>query len=186
MGEKLVLGLDVSTSVVGWTFLDTAFCVVGMGHFGFKGCDTLWDKADRAEEEFAGILQSYGHPVAFFVEESLQKFSTGMSSASTINLLTKFNGLCSYIVRSQLGIDPQYVSVNHARKVCGIKVQRTSVCGKSAKEQTFDWAIAGPLQTLAQGFKTVNTKDGSLKYQAYHYDEVDSYVIARAGAAEMR
>jgi hypothetical protein len=108
-----------------------------------------------------------------------------MSSASTLNLLAKFNGLVSYQVRNLLALDPQYVSVNHARKLCGVRIEKTSKCGKSAKDQTFDWAIAGPLKEIAASFKLVNTKDGSVKYQGYHYDEVDSYVIARAGLAEL-
>jgi hypothetical protein len=178
-----ILGLDISTSVIGYTFLGPDMSVVEMNHIDFKGCNTLWEKADHAGKVLNALWGRYT-PRQFFIEESLQKFSTGMSSASTINLLTKFNGLVSYIVRGQLGMDPNYISVNHARKLCGIKVERTSKCGKSAKEQTFDWALRGPLAERAKAFKLVNTKDGSIKYQGYHYDEVDSYVIARAGLVE--
>ena len=64
-------------------------------------------------------------------------FQKGMSSAATITTLMRFNGIVSYIGRGILIVDPIYISAAHARKLCGIKMQRTKVAGMSGKEQVF-------------------------------------------------
>ena len=171
----MILGLDVSTTCVGWTLLDDAGNLVKMGHIDFKKCNTLWEKADHVDSELLSVVQLNGAPTRVYVEESLQAFRPGLSSAATLSMLTKFNGLTSYAIRNIVGYDPLYYAASTARKVCGMKIQKTSVCGKSGKEQAFEWMIKGPLK----GVTLPKTKNGT--YKSFVYDEVDSYIIALAG-----
>jgi hypothetical protein len=178
-----VLGLDISTSITGICVLESNNRVDEptihiIDRIEFKSGDSIWKKADMARNFFetdAAFLAATSGLDAVFVEESLQSFRTGFSSAATITTLAKFNSLLSYFVRQKFSTDPVYLAATSARKTCGIKVMKTSVCGKNAKDQTFEWAMAGPLQHINWPKK----KSGEPKDWAR--DAVDSYVIARAG-----
>lgn len=193
----LVLGLDVSTSCVGVCVVDAhvepdkkGSNVVLLTHIDFKGCETLWDKADVVGKFLASISVDVqlmrvtaGHPFvqAVCVEEPLMGFRTGMSSAATITTLMKFNGIVSYLARQVFSIDPEYISASHARKQCGVKVQRVSKCGKSGKEQVFEHMCANDLQHVQWPMKkrSANIVD-------WARDETDAYVIARAGSLQFK
>jgi hypothetical protein len=177
-----ILGADVSTSCTGLCLVETNNNVVTdapvwLTHVSFEKCKTFWDKVDLVESfidnhtEFKSVQHVY-------VEESLQMFRPGMSSAATISTLNKFNAIVSYFLRQTTSLEPQYIAATSARKTCGIKIQRTPVTTLSAKEQVHEWALreGGPLCTRC--FE--RTKTGKLKN--YVLDEIDSYVIARAGA----
>jgi Holliday junction resolvasome RuvABC endonuclease subunit len=175
-----ILGLDVSTSVTGVALVekvDDAITTLALEHIEFKDCKTLWEKVDKVKVFFESFLKEHS-PDSFFVEESLMGFRTGMSSAATITTLAKFNGLVSYTVRNLLGKDPSYIAATSARKRCGIKILKTSECGKNGKQQTFEWAMAGPLKD----HKWPTKKNGEPKDWAK--DVTDAYVIARAGALQ--
>lgn len=179
-----VLGLDVSTSVTGYTVLEgTAddFKIVEMGHIDFSKCKDYWEKADLLRTSIIDLVTNYHGLDEVYIEEALLGFRTGMSSAQTITTLMKFNGLASWFVHEWLQHgekNPKFVAATHARKLCGIPVQQTKKCGKTAKEQVFEWAITGPLKDV----EFEKTRTG--KYKPFNYDRVDSYVIARAGLIE--
>lgn len=193
----LVLGLDVSTTCVGVSVVDAhvepdakGSNVVLLKHIDFKGCDTMWDKADVVSKalvslpaDVAFLLATAGHPFihTVCVEEPLMGFRAGMSSAATISTLMKFNGIVSYLSRTVFNMDPEYVSAAHARKVCGVKVQRVSKCGKSGKQQVFEHMCENDLQHVAWPLKKRSTK-----VVDWAMDETDAYVIARAGAIQHR
>ena len=131
----LLLGLDISTSCTGFCVLNKSGDVVLLDYEDFKGCKDFWEKADRVEEKIKNILgklKSLGRIEKVFVEESLQKFRPGLSSAKTLTTLSKFNGITCYLVRSHTECSPEYLNVNTARKLVGLKVIR----GKDTKEQT--------------------------------------------------
>ena len=69
------------------------------------------------------------------IEENLQSFRTGFSSASTINKLARFNGALSYALGASLNCPVISVNVIKARKKIGIKLQKERDCGISTKEQ---------------------------------------------------
>lgn len=193
----LVLGLDVSTACVGVCVVDAhvepdmkGSNVVLLAHIDFKGCDTLWEKADVVSKFLASTpvsvqlaLSTAAHPFIHTVciEEPLMGFRTGMSSAATISTLMKFNGIVSYMSRAVFKFDPEYVSAAHARKLCGVKVQRVSKCGKSGKQQVFEHMCKNDLQHV-----TWPNKKRSAKVVDWAMDETDAYVIARAGAIQHR
>ena len=155
-----VLGLDVSTSVVGWCVLDNQQAVVAMGHIDFKGCNNMWEKADVALKELQNIEIAHAPFTKICIEEPLLGFKTGQSSMATISTLLKFNGLLSYGARSIFKLDPVMISSGTARKTCGMKIQRVSKCGLSGKEQSFQWCVdpvSGPLKHLEPNFPRTKT-----------------------------
>lgn len=177
--SRLVLGLDVSTSCTGLCIADAdeesnkgEKFVRLLDSMQFKGCKSLWEKADEVEKKLLEFKNS-GITV-FALEEPLMGFRTGMSSAATITTLMKFNGIVSYIGRQIFGLEPVYISSSTARKTCGIKVQKTSKVGISGKEQVFSYMMENDLSHVTWP-KKKNGNDVD-----WSRDAVDAYVIARA------
>lgn len=184
----ITLGLDISTTVTGIAVLESDPQaehpkILLLDHIEFKGCETLWEKVDVVDQYLSEVATRVLGPVPrirkfdrMCIEESLQSFRPGFSSAATIVTLAKFNGLVSYLGRKRLGLEPTYIASGTARKRCGIKVQRTAAAGgKNAKQQCFEWCMAGPLKQHVWPLK----KNGDPK--DWSHDVTDAYIIARAG-----
>ena len=117
------------------------------------------------------------NPRAIFIEQNLQKFRRGFSSAHVINTLARYNGMCSLVVYDIFGIQPIYVNVNEARKKLSIKVKR----GENAKEKVFEWAqnasdFAWPTKVLKSG-----PRRGLEILHPKCYDMADALVTVTAG-----
>ena len=83
----LILGLDISTSCTGFCVVNEENKVIFLDYENFKGCKDFWEKTDRIEEKIISILaeiKPLGKIEKVFVEESLQKFRPGLSSAKTL------------------------------------------------------------------------------------------------------
>ena len=97
-------------------------------------------------------------------------FRAGFSSAKTLTLLSKFNGVVSWLCYDVFGIPPEYDSASSARKQAGIKVPR----GQKAKQ-----VVLEHLLNNEPAFKIEYTKHGNPKPESY--DLADAIVIAKAG-----
>jgi hypothetical protein len=106
-----------------------------------------------------------------FVEESLQAFRPGFSSAKTILSLAKFNGILCWMIWEEMGIRVKYIGSTTARKNCGIKI----VKGIPAKQQVMDWMLQN------ETWFKVEYKKNSTNIKDHFYDMADSFVIAKAG-----
>jgi len=99
----MILGLDISTSITGYTILDLDGQTQEIGHWNFtnkKTFPTLFSKA----LEIRGQLSELEYPIDYvYIESALSMFAMGRSSASTISLLTKFNGIVSWICYETFG-----------------------------------------------------------------------------------
>tara|TARA_R100000008_G_scaffold86081_1_gene77813 strand:+ start:41 stop:571 length:531 start_codon:yes stop_codon:yes gene_type:complete len=168
----MILGLDISTSITGATILNkkgevllnTSFDLRNKKHF-----PSLYEKANHVSEmlDMYYIKHFFEH---IYIEESLQAFRPGFSSAKTLMTLAKFNGIVSYICKRQFGIEPQYIPAISARKTCGIKIPR----GTKAKEVVLQHVLDNE-----DNFLIEYTKHGNPKPETY--DRADSLIIARAG-----
>jgi len=181
MGEA-ILGLDVSTSVVGVSIVDPTVEPVDGAHIKlldrieFKGCTTFWSKADAVQAYLVQLRAAYPDMIGrVAVEEPLMGFRPGMSSAQTITTLMRFNGIVSYLARGVFLCEPEYVGSAHARKLCGIKLQRTAVGGPQ-KEQVFAHMSQNDLRHVSWPTKR------SGRIVDWSRDACDAYVIARAAA----
>jgi len=170
----IALGLDISTSCIGICLLRENEILL-LDHLDLKKYKTLWTKSDEFRIKITEILNSFGKIDVLAIEEPLLGFSKGMSSASTITILMKFNGMTSLISRDIFGLEPTYISAASARKLCGVKLQKTSVAGMSHKEQVFKHMCEHDLSHVVW---PLTPKSGSIV--GWSRDATDAYVIARA------
>lgn len=200
---SIILALDVSTSCTGLSIIDSTVApddkgshIMWLEAIEFKHCKTFWDKADQVERVLKNIAEQMflRGPVhgldqvwnyrsgqerldRIVLEEPLMGFRPGMSSAQTITQLMRFNGIVSYIARNVFKLEPEYIGSAHARKLCGMKLQRTAIAGPQ-KEQVFAYMAANDLKHVTWPV----TKTG--KTVPWSRDATDAYVIARAAAIE--
>ena len=179
MKSSYSLGLDISTSCTGLAALDAAGDVIAFSYCKPAG-DTLVAKADMLGcfiKEWCDH-QTTGPLKAVYIEQNLQRFRRGFSSAQVINTLARFNGMISYIVYRDLGIQPVYVNVNEGRKSLGIKIAR----GSNTKEEILKWCslqypdISWPEKKLKSG-----PRKGLVIQDDCCYDIADAIVTAKAG-----
>ncbi len=178
-----VLGLDISTSVIGYCVVESDDkSIVELGHISLKNVEGLFNKVDFAVPKIAALM--VGLSVSkVYVEEAVMMFSAGMSSAQTILTLAKFNALVSYHVRNQLGdANIVWVKPNEARKTCGIQLTTKKKAGVGQKEQTFQQLTAP--NGLLSHVKWDMTKTNKVKPESY--DRADAFVVAYHGAVKAR
>ena len=174
----MILGLDVSTSITGATVLDDTGEIVYNTAWDTRKFKDIFKKATYVKEQIHDLYDKYGlnhysHTgntiEHIFIEQSLQSFRSGFSSAKTLSTLSRFNGIVSWLCFDIFDIEPEYVAATTARKLAGIKVPR----GQKAKEVVLRHVEkAGLLQVE-------HTKHGNPKPQ--FYDRADSIIIAKAG-----
>jgi hypothetical protein len=175
-----VLGLDVSTSTVGWAIVESEdMSLIKLGHWSLKKVDGLFHKTDHVLNNLQQlmIVNNVSSPV--WIEEPALMFTMGMSSAQTIATLIRINSMISYGIHSNLKAKVSYVKPGEARRSCNLTLTtKAKAGGKSQKEQVYLQltAVNGYLSHI----KFPLTKTGKPKPE--NYDETDAYVIARHGA----
>ena len=177
----MILGLDISTSNTGWCILDESTGdLVDIGFINLSKKKNLIDKAEVARLEIERLVAKYNIS-RIAVEENLQSFRSGFSSAHTLSTLARFNGIVSYIVFLKTGLHVQDINVSTARKNAGIKVKREKICGISTKDQVLGW-VAGELPSFTWPVRTPTRgkNKGKEIFVNQCYDMADAYVIARA------
>ena len=181
------LGLDISTSCTGVCLMDNAGKMLKIDFVDLKKCDNLWLKADRLKSFMLQFLSPKEREslTGIFVEQNLQVFRRGLSSAATLMTLAKFNGIACYILRQIFEIDPISLNVNEARKSVGLKVISKKRGGKPTKEQVIDW-VSIQLKGDDYIWPTKILKGGPRKGQQIILPEcadmADAYVICAAAS----
>ena len=142
-----------------------------------------FEKASEVFKELT-VIHSQHNIENIFIEENLQAFRPGLSSAKTLLSLARFNGIVSFICYQVFGFEPAFINVNAARKSLGIKIERERKCGISTKEQVRSWVDSNmgsteyqwPIKILKSGPR----KDQHI-FDPVCYDIADAFVIAQAG-----
>lgn len=167
----MIIGLDISTSITGITVIDSDGKVLHNEALDLtsKKLDTMFKKAAAVRDRLTQINHLFNIKNVF-IEQSLNAFRPGLSSAQVILTLGKFNGVVSWICHETFGIEPEYIGASTARKSLGIKVEK----GQNAKEVVLNNILA-----LEPSFKVEYTAHNNPKKGTY--DRADSYVIAKAG-----
>ena len=94
----MILGLDVSTSITGATVIDLNGNVVYCEAWDTRKIKNFFDKASFINNKLVDIRIKF--PITkIVIEQSLQMFRAGFSSAKTLTLLSKFNGVVSWGVK---------------------------------------------------------------------------------------
>lgn len=178
----MIIGLDVSTSITGATVLDdegkTLYCEAwdtrNKNHY-----PDMFYKANFIQSKLSEIKHNfsiYNSPHldekkdSLFIEQTLNRFRPGFSSAKTLLTLARFNGIVSYLCVRELSLRPEYLGVTTARKLAGIKVPK----GENSKDYVLNFLLDNEPSFSVEYTKHGNPKPGS-------YDRADSLVIARAG-----
>lgn len=178
-----VLGLDVSTSVAGACFVskESETKVNFSGAAKISNLSSLHAKATEFKNLLEAVKRECGTPDIVVVEEALQRFTRGLSSAKTISTLMRFNGAACYVVQEVFGIEPLLVNVNAARKELGIIIPKGS---KDVKQRVLQWAknqdqlsgIKWPKKQLRGG-----PRRGEVIDDESCYDIADAAVMALYG-----
>ena len=180
-----ILGLDVSTSCTGWAVFNAAGEFVDMGSIILTKTPGLYMRAGVVRDVLNDLL--IRHPIGkVYIEENLQSFRRGFSSAKTLSTLARFNGIVSLVAYETFSVEPEHINVNAARKALGVKLIRKKQGGAPTKQQVFEWVDADllndqithqwPIKTLKSG-----PRKGQQLLDPIAYDMADAYVIAKAG-----
>jgi len=165
----MILGLDVSTNCTGITVLDDngklLYCEAVRTHKE----KSYMKKMDMLDDVFVKLLERV-HADHIFIEEPVQRFAGGKSSASTIAKLNQFNGAVRWLAYDIFGVEPEFIPVRSARKLCGVKSKR----GDDAKKKVLQWVEANYDSFHYELTHQGNPKPGT-------FDRADSLVVAKAG-----
>jgi len=163
----MILGLDISTSITGITLLDRDGKIVYNLAVDTRKYKDFFEKAEVVE---IAIKDLGIKPEQIFIEQSLQTFRSGFSSAKTLSTLSRFNGVVSWLCYKIFAIKPQYIAATSARKQAGIKVPK----GVKGKQAVMKHVIDNVPEVAIE-----YTRAGNPKPECF--DKADSWVIARAG-----
>ena len=166
----MILGLDISTSITGICVLDKNNKIIFNDYIDTRKFKCFFDKTEKVKESLKELSKKYKIE-HIYVEQSLQSFRSGFSSAKTLSTLSRFNGVVSWLSYELWGIKPEYVAAISARKLCGIKVPR----GQKAKEVVIKYLLDNE-----DSFMVEYTKHGNIKQ--HYYDMADSIIVARAAS----
>ena len=166
----MILGLDISTSITGYTLIDGDKIILNAAWDTRKYKD-FFEKVIHVKAGLEEVCEQYGEQIeAVYIEQSLQSFRSGFSSAKTLSTLSRFNGIVSWLVFDKYKIKPEYLAATSARKLCGIKIPR----GLKAKAVVLKYLLDNE-----PSFVIDYTSHGNPKPESY--DRADSLVIAKAG-----
>ena len=188
----IILGLDISTSNIGICVIDSE-APLGKKLLGAVGLQLSKTKGLFAKAElFRASLLDFISKIdvnidAIVIEESLQAFRRSMSSAGTIAILNRFNGMVSYIARSNLDIPVHMANVITARKQIGLKlIKKSPISTKDqvltwvkghAEMESFDW----PKKVMKSG-----PSKGEVRDEVFCYDIADAFVVAYWGTKNLK
>ena len=174
----MILGFDVSTSITGVTIVDDCGKIVHSEYWDLRKYKDFFDKSFEANVRVSDLYHRFGnhpdnedgHVEHIYIEQSLQSFRSGFSSAKTLSTLSRFNGVISWLCYDLFNIKPEYIAASSARKLNGITIPR----GEKAKEVVLQYLLDNEA-----GFEVEYTKHGNPRPGTY--DRADSYIIAKAG-----
>ena len=173
------LGLDISTSVIGYCILDNDK-IQQIGAIEISKSKSIFEKAKIFRENLENIKSNFSIEKVY-IEENLQAFRPGLSSAKTIVTLARFNGMCSLISSETFSFDPIFVNVNSARSSIGFKKKKDK--SKNTKQQILEFVMGleqqvdWPTKILKGG-----PRRGTEVFENYCYDMADAYVIVKSQA----
>jgi len=103
----MILGLDISTSITGYTLLDGDKIILN-GAWDTRKYKDFFEKVVHVKAGLEQIHKQYRKQIgAVYIEQSLQSFRSGFSSAKTLSTLSRFNGIVSWIVFDKYKIKPE-------------------------------------------------------------------------------
>jgi len=181
-----ILGLDISTSCTGFSVIDntpSGMRLISLSSVKLSNEKSRYNKAILVRTHIEDLHKRYKIDKVF-IEENLQAFRPGFSSAKTLLTLARFNGVVSFLCESIVGVSPVFLNVTKARKSVGCQIKRAKVVGVSTKEQVFEFVknhseaskYQWPMRTITRG-----PRAGQVIYADECFDMADAFVISLAG-----
>ena len=171
MKKTKILALDISTSITGITITEDNRILESfyLDTRNKKKFPSLYEKADLIQQRLWEIKAK--HDITdIYIEQSLQSFRSGFSSAKTLSTLARFNGIISWNCYKSFDIKPEMIGASSARKLAGVGIKR----GDNAKEKVLQFILDNHPEITIEYTKHGNPKPGML-------DMCDSIIIALAG-----
>jgi hypothetical protein len=171
----MILGLDISSSCIGWCVINENEKVLDVGHLEFnKKQKSLYKKLHEFENLLLEIKDKYGQYFKIYVESPL----FGSNNQNVVNLLQRWNGMCCAQLYWTFNTEPVLIPNVSALKAVGIKVPKGV---KGLERKKFILQYVQNLGIISEDRwalkKTGNPKD-------WCYDQADAYVIAVAGTKQ--
>ena len=181
----MILGVDISTSITGFAVIAEDELVY-YDYIDLRKEKDVFAKTLAIKEKIMNIFEMYQcynegklrmiDPIAeypirhIYIEQPFTFFNSGGSSAKTMAVLQRFNGIVSWLLYELFEIEPEYVGATAARKEAGIKIPR----GTKAKKVVMEYLLENE-----SAFKVEYTRHGNPKAQ--YFDMADAIIVARAG-----
>lgn len=171
----MILGLDISTTMVGVAILDPVTREVKQSlQWDLQKILSTFEKCETVGAELYS-LKSQHNIDHVFIETALKRFLPGKSRADTIIKLAKFNGIVSWLCFETFGLEPTYINVNTARSLYGLSFPRGTK-GPQRKKMVIEAVI----EKEKTSFKYEMARGGK-NFKRGTDDKADAIVIARAG-----
>ena len=122
------MGLDASTTTVGYAFVDGKD-IVTMGFIPIQKEETIRDKVKLTMDELTKV-DPFGDVEQIYIEDSLSGFSRGRTSQQTIIKLAKFNAVLVYCLEFAYGEIVKGVNPMTARKKLFGRARKQGVTAK--------------------------------------------------------
>lgn len=177
----MVLGLDISTSKIGYSILPENLDEYVYKKIGFiepEG-DNIFEKTYYAVNKVKELVDKYNINWCF-TENNLLSFAAGRSSANVIVMLVTINSIITYKLKKEWNIKTKRIHPSHARKVAIGKSRSKKF--KSAKRMACYWLINKYGRKLRDELPTLKTK---MKFEGSGaFDIVDSMIVGISGIKE--
>ena len=171
----MILGLDISTSVIGIAIVDPETRALTMVEaLDISKIDCFFEKSETVGARLWEIKNNHNIE-HIFIETALKRFVPGRSRADTLIKLAKINGVISFIAFDAFGIIPEYINPNTARSLYGLSFPRGTK-GPARKKMVIESVI----EKEKTSFKYEMARGGK-NYKRGTDDKADAVVIARAG-----
>jgi len=168
---KKVLGLDISSSCIGWATIeydDTTINLVKYGNIdppdAKKG--SLSFRALSASKELRKLLKAES-PDEIAVEAYANRFAGGRTTARTIIVLSFFNEMCQMICLDELGFESVKYPVSNIRSIISKFLKKKSI----SKDEIFE-----EVKGYFTNFIPRISRTGS--YGSESFDQADAIAVA--------
>ena len=169
----MILGLDISTSKIGYCILDKDKKIITNEFMKLKPLQ-LEDRAEIFYKFLSDVNNKYNIDNVF-IEQPFSMFGGGRTTAMTMSKLQRFNGMCSFAVRRIFKMNPVLIPANQARKTVGLKIKR----GEDTKKKIIEWVETEyPKDFVYELTRHGNPKPGT-------DDKADAVIIALAGLSQI-
>ncbi len=165
----MILGLDVSTSIVGIAILNDDGILLSTDYVDLTKETNFYKKSCMVKDK----LEHIELPITtVFIEDKLSGFAGGKTMQQTIVKLAAFNGVVSYLTNEIFKFEPTHI---HPSTVKAIMKRDGLVVPKGADKKKLTVEFCRQIKN----FQYNETKTGNPK--PYCYDMADAYICGRAG-----